>query len=46
MDSEHPPLRALFGAQAQQIVTGIYERRLQTWQDGGDLARRSHGTTD
>ncbi|MFC8799047.1 SDR family NAD(P)-dependent oxidoreductase [Promicromonospora sp. NPDC057138] len=46
VDSEHPPLRALFGAQAQQIVTGIYERRLKTWQDGADLARRSHGTTD
>jgi NAD(P)-dependent dehydrogenase (short-subunit alcohol dehydrogenase family) len=43
VDSEHPPLRALFGAQAQQIVTGIYERRLQTWQDGAALARRAHG---
>ena len=46
VDSEHPPLRALFGAQAQQIVTGIYERRLDTWREGAALARRAQGTTD
>jgi hypothetical protein len=46
VDSGHPPLRALFGAQAQQIVTDIHERRLQTWQDGAELARQSHGKTD
>jgi NAD(P)-dependent dehydrogenase (short-subunit alcohol dehydrogenase family) len=44
VDSEQPPLRVLFGAQAPQIVTGIYERRLQTWQDGADLALLAHGS--
>jgi NAD(P)-dependent dehydrogenase (short-subunit alcohol dehydrogenase family) len=43
VDSEHPPLRALFGAQALPIVTAIYERRLRTWQDGAELARLAHG---
>lgn len=45
VDSERPPLRVLFGAQAHQIVTGIYEQRLATWQDGAELARRAHGST-
>ncbi|MEN5072488.1 SDR family NAD(P)-dependent oxidoreductase [Isoptericola cucumis] len=45
VDSEHPPLRALFGAQAHQVVTGIYGSRLRVWQDGAHLARRAHGAT-
>ncbi len=41
--SERPPLRVRFGAQAHHVVTGVYERRLQTRQDGAELTRLSYG---
>jgi NAD(P)-dependent dehydrogenase (short-subunit alcohol dehydrogenase family) len=43
VDADEPPLRALFGAQAPDIITGIYQRRLRTWADWRDLAHRAHG---
>jgi NAD(P)-dependent dehydrogenase (short-subunit alcohol dehydrogenase family) len=41
VDAAEPPLRVLFGEQAPQIVTGIYESRLQTWQAWADTAKRA-----
>jgi NAD(P)-dependent dehydrogenase (short-subunit alcohol dehydrogenase family) len=43
VDAERPPLRVLFGAQAPQIVSGIYERRLETWREWADTAKRAQG---
>lgn len=44
VDSDRPPLRVLFGAQAHQIVTGIYEHRLHTWQNTTNLSHLAQGT--
>jgi NAD(P)-dependent dehydrogenase (short-subunit alcohol dehydrogenase family) len=43
VDADQPPLRVLFGAQAPQLVEGIYARRLQTWKDWEPTAKRAHG---
>ena len=43
VDAPEPPLRVLFGAQAPELIRGIYERRLAEWEAWGHLARRSHG---
>ncbi len=43
VDAEEPPLRVLFGAQAPTIVTGIYQRRLQTWEDWDHTTQRAQG---
>jgi NAD(P)-dependent dehydrogenase (short-subunit alcohol dehydrogenase family) len=43
VDREQPPLRALFGGQALGIVSALYEKRLDTWRAGEDLARRAQG---
>jgi hypothetical protein len=41
--AERPPLRVLFGAQAPEVVEGIYARRLQTWKDWEHTAKRAQG---
>jgi NAD(P)-dependent dehydrogenase (short-subunit alcohol dehydrogenase family) len=41
VDMPHPPLRALFGAQANDIVAGIYGRRLDEWAAGRERAVRA-----
>src|SRR5207249_3366551 len=43
VDTEAPPLRVLLGAQAMEIVDGIYARRLQTWKDWEPVAKRAQG---
>jgi hypothetical protein len=43
VDATEPPLRVLFGSQAPDIVSGIYERRLQTWTDWAPTSRRAQG---
>jgi NAD(P)-dependent dehydrogenase (short-subunit alcohol dehydrogenase family) len=43
VDSDDPPLRVLFGAAAEQIVTGVYEKRLAGWREWSELAQRAHG---
>jgi NAD(P)-dependent dehydrogenase (short-subunit alcohol dehydrogenase family) len=43
VDADEPPLRVLFGAQAPDVVEGIYARRLQTWKDWEHTAKRAQG---
>jgi hypothetical protein len=43
VDSDEPPLRVLFGAQAPGIVTGIYQRRLAEWKEWEPLAHEAQG---
>lgn len=43
VDSENPPLRALFGSTVAARITEIYQQRLQTWRDWEAVARRAHG---
>ncbi|MDP4500556.1 SDR family NAD(P)-dependent oxidoreductase [Nonomuraea turcica] len=43
VDSDEPPLRVLFGAQAPGIVTGIYQRRLAEWKKWELLAHEAQG---
>jgi len=42
-DADAPPLRILFGAAAPTIVKGIYQARLQTWQNWDALTQRAQG---
>ncbi|MCU0649257.1 MAG: SDR family NAD(P)-dependent oxidoreductase [Gemmatimonadaceae bacterium] len=43
VDSERPPLRALFGTMPTQIVPAVYQSRLATWADWQALAVEAHG---
>ncbi len=43
VDAPQPPLRVLFGAPAEGIVTGIYERRLAEWRAWSELSARAQG---
>ena len=43
VDSDQPPLRVLFGAQAPDIVRGIYQRRLDEWQQWESLSVAAQG---
>jgi len=43
VDAPEPPLRVLFGAPAEAIVTGIYEKRLAQWREWSELAARAQG---
>jgi len=43
VDAPEPPLRVLFGAAAEGIVTGIYEKRLAEWRAWSELAARAQG---
>jgi NAD(P)-dependent dehydrogenase (short-subunit alcohol dehydrogenase family) len=43
VDSDNPPLRALFGSAATAMITEIYQQRLQTWRDWEAVSRRAHG---
>jgi NAD(P)-dependent dehydrogenase (short-subunit alcohol dehydrogenase family) len=43
VDSDNPPLRALFGATATAMIADLYQERLQTWRDGEALSRGAHG---
>ncbi|PYE50478.1 SDR family oxidoreductase [Deinococcus yavapaiensis] len=41
VDSENPPLRILFGAQAFDIAQGVYASRVQTWKAWEDVSRNA-----
>jgi NAD(P)-dependent dehydrogenase (short-subunit alcohol dehydrogenase family) len=43
VDSDNPPLRALFGAAATAMITELYQQRLQTWRDWEAVSRRAQG---
>ena len=43
VDSDNPPLRALFGSAATAMITEIYQQRLQTWRDWEAVTRRAQG---
>lgn len=43
VDSDNPPLRALFGSAATAMITEIYQQRLQTWRDWEAVSRRAQG---
>ncbi len=43
VDAEDPPLRLLLGAFATQIVPQLYEQRLKTWAEWGDVSRAADG---
>jgi len=43
VDSEHPPLRVLFGTQAYDAVQGINAQRVQTWKDWESVSREAQG---
>lgn len=45
VDSENPPLRALFGSVATAMIAEIYQERLRSWRDWEDVSRRAHGAT-
>ncbi|WP_027482904.1 SDR family NAD(P)-dependent oxidoreductase [Deinococcus pimensis] len=41
VDSENPPLRVLFGAQAFDIAQGVHAQRVQTWQEWEAVSREA-----
>ena len=41
VDSDHPPLRVLFGQGFYPMIQQVYADRLRTWADGQDLSARS-----
>ncbi len=43
VDSDDPPLRALFGSAATAMITEIYQQRLQSWNDWEAVSRRAQG---
>jgi NAD(P)-dependent dehydrogenase (short-subunit alcohol dehydrogenase family) len=43
VDSDHPPLRVLFGQGFHQMIHQVYAERLKTWADGQDLSIEAHG---
>ena len=43
VDSDNPPLRALFGTAATAMITELYQQRLQTWRDWEAVSRRAQG---
>jgi hypothetical protein len=43
VDSDHPPLRVLFGQGFHQMIHQVYTDRLKTWADGQDLSIEAHG---
>jgi len=43
VDSDHPPLRVLFGQGFYQMLQQVYADRLKTWADGQDLSTAAHG---
>jgi NAD(P)-dependent dehydrogenase (short-subunit alcohol dehydrogenase family) len=43
VDADEPPLRILLGAQAPDIVRGIYERRLAEWSEWEATSVRAQG---
>ncbi|WP_433728050.1 SDR family NAD(P)-dependent oxidoreductase [Nocardia sp. CA-129566] len=45
VDSANPPLRVFFGSQGNQIVSQVYNDRLETWANWQDLATKAHGHT-
>ncbi|MFF4619876.1 SDR family NAD(P)-dependent oxidoreductase [Nonomuraea jabiensis] len=44
VDSDHPPLRVLFGQGFYPMIQQAYADRLKTWADWQDLSARAHGT--
>ena len=46
VDSDHPPLRVLFGQGFYPMVQQVYADRLKTWADGQDLSIEAHGQLD
>lgn len=42
VDAEKPPLRVLFGDTFDRVA-GIYQQRLQTWQDWAGVSQRAQG---
>jgi NAD(P)-dependent dehydrogenase (short-subunit alcohol dehydrogenase family) len=46
VDTPDPPLRAFLGDWLLPVVRAEYERRLATWEQWGDLARRAQGAAD
>jgi NAD(P)-dependent dehydrogenase (short-subunit alcohol dehydrogenase family) len=43
VDTDKPPLRALFGAATPRIITGIYQQRLTEWKQWEPLAHNAQG---
>lgn len=43
VDADEPPLRVLFGAQAPDLIAGLYEKRLKTWDDWRETSVRAQG---
>jgi NAD(P)-dependent dehydrogenase (short-subunit alcohol dehydrogenase family) len=46
VDAEAPPLRVFFGEAGLGLTRAEYERRLETWEEWDDLARRAHGAAE
>jgi NAD(P)-dependent dehydrogenase (short-subunit alcohol dehydrogenase family) len=44
VDTEDPPLRLLLGAGTLELVTGLYESRLETWRSWEAVSVAAHGT--
>jgi NADP-dependent 3-hydroxy acid dehydrogenase YdfG len=42
VDSENPPMRLILGT-LLPMIRGVYEQRLQTWEDWDDVARAAKG---
>jgi NAD(P)-dependent dehydrogenase (short-subunit alcohol dehydrogenase family) len=43
VDAEQPPLRVLFGLMPTQVVPGLYQRRLDTWQAWEPVSLAANG---
>ncbi|TDC99867.1 SDR family NAD(P)-dependent oxidoreductase [Nonomuraea deserti] len=46
VDSDHPPLRVLFGQGFYPMLQQVYADRLKTWADWQDLSAQAHGHLD
>ncbi len=46
VDSDHPPLRILFGQGFYPMLQQVYADRLKTWADWQDLSVEAHGHLD
>jgi NAD(P)-dependent dehydrogenase (short-subunit alcohol dehydrogenase family) len=44
VDAEQPPLRVFFGTSPTVIVPGLYQSRLDTWEQWKDVAIAAHGS--
>jgi NAD(P)-dependent dehydrogenase (short-subunit alcohol dehydrogenase family) len=45
VDAREPPLRIFFGSGTLDMIRAEYARRIETWEEWDELARRAHGNS-